>query len=130
MAEKFNLFISHSREDTVFANELALALQDRGLSVWLDTQELKLGDRFADRIAEGIAESDGVVVLVGPKAAKSNWFAAELGMALGRGKKIIPVISADVPPEDIPGPIRLRHFLAKTDPAVVADEIARAAAEG
>jgi len=58
-------------------------------------------------------------------AARSNWQAVELGAALALQKPLIPIVAEDVPVKDIPGPIKLRKYLLKADPMVVADEIAR-----
>jgi TIR domain-containing protein len=130
MAAKFDVFIfsAHYGDDHEWARQLAKALKERGLSVWLDEDRIKRGEEWGLRVRKALGESSHLVLLVGPGAGKSNFLALELGMALGLGKPIIPVVDAEVPLEEIPGPIRRRRCLKKEDPQLVADEIAEAVA--
>jgi nucleoside 2-deoxyribosyltransferase len=54
--------------------------------------------------------------------------AFELGAALALQKPVIPVVAEDTPLEDVPGPIKLRKYLLKGDPEIVAEEIAHGVA--
>jgi hypothetical protein len=49
------LFFSHSGEDTDAAKELAAQLRRAGLRVWLDVEELKLGDRWMQAIEADVS---------------------------------------------------------------------------
>ncbi|MGA9762644.1 MAG: DUF1883 domain-containing protein [Gaiellaceae bacterium] len=62
---EFDVFISHATEDKdAVVRPLAVALQERGLRVWYDEFELKIGDSLRQKIDQGIAKSRfGVVVL-------------------------------------------------------------------
>jgi len=126
--KKFNIFISHSRQDREWTRQLTTALRGRGLSVWLDEDQIKPGEEWGRKILEGLQKSSHVVFLVGRGAAGSNAVALELGMALAAGKRIIPVIDTGVARDDIPGPIRRRQYLKRGDPKTVAEEIADAIA--
>lgn len=127
MAENFDAFISHShRDDPEWIRQFAGALKEHKLSVWLDEEQIKAGERLDEKIRDGLMQSAAVVFLVERGAAGSNFLAPELGMALGQGKKVIPVVAADVPAGEIPGPIRMRRYLRKENPSQTADEIARA----
>ena len=54
----YDVFISHASEDQdAVATPLALALQQRGLSVWLDRLELQLGDSLRQLIDAGLREA-------------------------------------------------------------------------
>ncbi len=130
MGANFDVFISHShsQQDREWTRQLTEALKRHGLSVWLDEDQIKPGEDWGRGILEGLQRSSHIVFLVGPRAARSNWLALELGMALAEGKPIIPVVNAKVPSEDIPGPIRRRQYLKRGDPQVVADEIAETVA--
>ena len=126
MARKYDVFISYSLKDRAWARNLFEALQDRGVSVWYDEAEVRPGDALLERIHEGLDKSHDIIFLIGVGASKSNWAAAELGAALALHKPIIPVVQEGIPPEDIPGPIRLRRYLLKQEPSVTAEEIVRA----
>lgn len=126
MAKKYDIFISYSPKDRAWVRSLVKALQDKGLSVWYDEFEIKPGDALLERIHEGLNKSRNIVFLIGAGASKSNWVAAELGAALALRKPIIPIVQEGTTPEDIPGPIRLRRYLLKQEPSIVAEEIVRA----
>jgi TIR domain len=128
MSTNFDIFISHSHKDSQWARQLAQGLRDRGVSVWLAEDQISPGEEWGRKIREGLRESSHIVFLVGAGASRSNALSHELGMALGEGKLIIPVVDADVPAEEIPGPIRRRQYLKKGDPKAVAEEIAEALA--
>lgn len=69
----FDVFISHATEDKDdIVRPLALALQARGLSVWFDEFELRIGDSLRRKIDTGISRSRfGLVVLSHAFFAKS-----------------------------------------------------------
>ncbi|MCA1705773.1 MAG: toll/interleukin-1 receptor domain-containing protein, partial [Actinobacteria bacterium] len=61
----WDIFICHASEDKEsVARPLASALVARGLRVWLDERELRIGDHLTRRIDDGLARSRyGVVIL-------------------------------------------------------------------
>jgi hypothetical protein len=125
MPEKYDVFLSYTAKDREWVRRLANALLEQGLNVWYDEIEIKPGDVWRDQTEKGLRASTYVVMVITPEAAHSNWQAAELGAALALQKPLIPIVAEDVPSKDIPGPIRMRKYLLKADPAVIADEIAR-----
>jgi hypothetical protein len=91
-----SVFISYSHEDTELARALASALNERGLLVWIDEGELKIGDSIIERIATAISEIDFFLALVSEASRGSNWCRKELALAvtgeLGRvGVRVLPV---------------------------------------
>lgn len=93
----WDVFISHASEDKVeVAVPLAEALQRAGLLVWLDRQELRIGDSLREKIDEGLANSKFGVVILSPSFLAKGWTRRELnGLfaiedAAGR-KVILPV---------------------------------------
>ena len=76
---EFDVFISHASEDKdALVRPLAHALGDRGLSVWYDEFELRIGDSLRRKIDAGIARSRfGIVVLSSHFFAK-GWAQYEL----------------------------------------------------
>jgi hypothetical protein len=61
----WDVFISHASEDKdATALPLAVALEAAGLSVWLDKQQIRLGDSIPGSIQGGISASRcGVIIL-------------------------------------------------------------------
>ena len=92
----WDVFISHASEDKeLVARPLSDLLRGNGVTVWLDENELRLGDSLRTKIDQGLAESRfGVVVLSHAFFAK-DWPQRELdGLAAlesPRRKVILPV---------------------------------------
>lgn len=61
----YDVFLSHATEDKdAVARPLATALQDRGLRVWFDEFEFRIGDNLVAKLNAGINGSRfGIVVL-------------------------------------------------------------------
>lgn len=76
-----DIFLSHASEDKDYvARPLAIALQERGLRVWFDEFELKIGDNLVAKINAGINGSRfGILVLSRAFFAK-QWTIHELNM--------------------------------------------------
>lgn len=90
---EFDVFISHASEDKeVVVRALAKALGSRGLAVWYDEFELRIGDSLRRKIDYGIARSRfGIVVLSKSFFAKS-WPQYELDGLVTRaisGKQVL-----------------------------------------
>jgi len=93
----YDLFISHASEDKhTVAVPLADYLPERGLSVWLDIDELTLGDSLRSAIDRGLRDAKFGVVILSPAFVAKVWPRRELGalFALEQGvdsKVILPV---------------------------------------
>ncbi|TOH45105.1 molecular chaperone Tir [Vibrio parahaemolyticus] len=76
---EFDVFISHASEDKDdVVRPLANALKEKGLQVWYEEYELKIGDSLRRKIDSGLAKSKfGVVVLSKPFLSK-GWTNYEL----------------------------------------------------
>jgi len=71
--------------------------------VWRDVGSIAAGDRWFDAIQKGIRGSHGLVVLVTPASAESEWVTYEY--ALARGARV-PVVAVRVDGARVPKPIR------------------------
>src|SRR5207253_6486335 len=94
--KRWDVFISHASEDkTEVAVPLADALRRGGVKVWLDRQELRIGDSLREKIDEGLSESRFGIVILSPHFFQKGWPKRELNglMALEEGgqKVILPV---------------------------------------
>ncbi len=75
----WDVFISHASEDTpTVATPLADALRRAGLRVWLDRQELRVGDSLREKIDEGLSDSWFGVVVLSPSFLAKGWPRREL----------------------------------------------------
>jgi Novel STAND NTPase 1/TIR domain/Protein of unknown function (DUF1566) len=109
------IFLSHAGQDTTAAKELADQLGQAGLSVWLDVERLKLGDRWMEEIEEGLRHATALVVYVGQSGVQ-GWVDAEVRVALDRSTKdlnfrLIPVLGPGSNPETLPLFLRQYQWL-------------------
>lgn len=93
----WDVFISHASEDTEqVVLPLVRALQRAGVKVWVDAQELTLGDSLRRRIDQGLAGSRFGVLVLSPAFFRKEWPQRELDAALAlevqHGKKVLPVL--------------------------------------
>ena len=90
------LFISHSSQDDGFVRGLQQALADVGEDVWIDSRELRGGDRLWPEIQRAIEEASAYAVVVSPASLQSEWVGDELAQALElqkqRGRDKYPVV--------------------------------------
>jgi hypothetical protein len=78
----FDVFLSHNSRDKPWAVELKTALEARGLKVWLDKDEIRPGDQFAEALEQGIAQSATLALIISPEAVASGWVKREYHRAL------------------------------------------------
>ena len=85
------VFISYSRRDLAFVEQLAADLQAAGLDVWYDLSGLEGGARWSREIQKAIRESQYVLVVLSPDSVASKWVEEEFLYASELRKKIIPL---------------------------------------
>ncbi len=93
---QYDVFISHSSQDKdKVARPLAQALQDRGLTVWLDEEQLQVGDSIRRGIDSALRESRFGVVVLSPAYLHSEWGQKELDAFFAKekyqSKSILPI---------------------------------------
>jgi nucleoside 2-deoxyribosyltransferase len=96
------LFISYSHDDADWVRAFADALRQERIDVWLDQWEIKLGESQRDALEAGLRHSDAIVAVVTRSNARNPNVIFELGVALGMGKRLIPVVSKDLEASSIP----------------------------
>ena len=68
------MFISHASEDKdEVVRPLAMALKEKGLSVWYDEFELKIGDSLRRKIDLGLAKSNFGIVVISRDFINKGW---------------------------------------------------------
>ncbi len=90
------VFVSHASEDRECAGQLHQWLVAEGHEVFLD-QDLRngiaVGDGWDKRLHERLRWADAVVCVVTSAAVASTWCTAEVGIALSRGSRVLPVLA-------------------------------------
>ena len=86
------IFISHSHEDSDFAELIKNKLSKEGLDGWIDIDRLKIGQDWRKEIDVSIMKSLAVIVIMTPEARKSEYVTYEWAFAWGNRKKIFPLM--------------------------------------
>ena len=90
------IFISYASDGRTYARRLKKALQDLGDAAFLEEDELAAGHNFTDRIRTNLQSADYLVALLTKRAVASAWVSIEIGAVWGLGKRIVPVLLADL----------------------------------
>lgn len=78
----YSCFISYSSIDQDFADQLYDDLQNKGVRCWFAPHDLRIGDRFPDRIEESILFYDKLLIVLSENSVKSTWVEDECRAAL------------------------------------------------
>ena len=89
----YDVFISHASEDKEdFVRPFANKLKERGLDIWYDEFELKIGDSLRRAIEDGLRNSRYGIVVLSEAFFNKEWPQRELDGLFGRevnGEKVI-----------------------------------------
>lgn len=107
-AGKLNVFISYSRDDLDFADQLDAALRLYGVGTMLDRHAISGGEDWQRRLHALIREADTVLFVLSPSSAHSDTCAWEVSEAVRLGKRIVPVLCR--PLEDLAPPKQLAEL--------------------
>ena len=107
-----DLFISYSRRDSEFVRRLAGALEERGKTVWLDTEGIEAGEVFPLALKRAIEESDAFVFVITPDSVASPFCEQEIEHAEALGKRILPVLRVKVPDAELHPEVRDRNWIS------------------
>ncbi len=98
----YDLFISYSRRDKPFVQNLYETLLDQGREVWVDWGNIPLTADWRNEIKEGIERANAVVFVISPDFLVSEECIKELQLAQQLNKRLIPLVYRDVPPAQVP----------------------------
>jgi TPR repeat protein len=106
--DKLRVFISYSREDLDFADQLAAALDSSGFECFIDREGISGGEAWKRRLGNLISEADTVVFVLSPDSARSETCNWEVEEAARLNKRILPANWR--PLESVSPPPRLRDL--------------------
>jgi exopolyphosphatase/pppGpp-phosphohydrolase len=105
VSQAIQVFLSHSSADNKLAKQVSEDLRKAEIGVFFDEAEIRVGDNFVAKIAEGISKSRFVAVMVSKKSLESNWVSKELTMKLAEEVKtnrvcVLPILvdECELPP--------------------------------
>jgi len=86
-----HVFISYSHRDSDFTHKLAEEIERHNIPVWIDDR-IDYGTRWPHVIQEKIDSCKAFLLIMSENARASDWVNNELTYALGKGKKIFPLL--------------------------------------
>jgi hypothetical protein len=102
------VFISYAQSDERLAEKIAESLKQAGITIRDYRQEILPGELWSEKASQALRDSDAMVVLLTPEAARSKQVRSEIDYALSRDafkNRLIPVIvgSPDkLPKKEVP----------------------------
>jgi TPR repeat protein len=105
---KLRVFISYSRDDLDFADQLTAALDFSGFECFIDREGISGGEEWKRSLGGLISEADTVVFVLTPNSARSPICDWEVEEATRLSKRILPIVCR--PLEGVSPPPRLREL--------------------
>jgi len=125
------IFISHSSEDEKLVKFLVMLLERAlvGLAAKeilcssLPGYRLAPGDTVGETLKEKVCNAGCFLALITQQSLKSTYVSFELGARWGNNKKIIPILSPDVPIQEIKAPLNEFNSIRSNNPSDLHDLI-------
>src|SRR5262245_1529518 len=108
---KLCVFISYSRDDLDFADQLAAALDLSGFKCVIDHEGISGGEDWKRRLGNLISEADTVVFVLSPSSARSDTCNWEVEEAARLNKRILPIICRSLEGASPPARLRDRNYI-------------------
>lgn len=93
-----DIFISYSRRNKDFVQNLHRALSERDRDVWVDWEDIPPSVEWWKEIERGIETANAFLFVVSPASAQSEVCYREVEHAVANNKRIVPLLWQDVGP--------------------------------
>jgi tetratricopeptide (TPR) repeat protein len=100
-----HIFISHATKDDAFVAHLRQLLESFALTVWVDSRNLRGGNKLAPAINQAIEQARQTIVVISPNTVNSPWVRKEINYALeieaqkqDAGYRVIPLLLPGIEP--------------------------------
>ena len=101
------VYISYSRHDHGFVEQLSGDLRSHGISIWVDMESIEPGENWEHAIVKGIQGASVFLLVLSKSSIQSNSVRSELEIAEEAGLIIIPLAV-----DEIELPAALQYQLA------------------
>jgi WD40 repeat protein len=108
---KLSVFISYSRDDLDFADELETMLSLAGFAPTLDRHGIHGGEEWQARLGALIRDAEAIVFVLSPASATSRICSWEVDEAVRLGKRIIPVVCKPIETTNPPPQLRALNYI-------------------
>ncbi len=86
-----HVFVSYSHKDSEYTHKLAEEMEKHHIPVWIDDR-IDYGTRWPQVIQEKIDTCKAFILIMSDNARASDWVNNELTYAMGKGKKVYPLL--------------------------------------
>lgn len=117
----FRLFITHLAKHKAQAHALKETLARFQVAAFVAHDDIEPTKEWQAEIERALRTMDALVAIVAPTFIESRWCDQEVGMAIGRGKLVLP-LRAGADPHGFMGKYQALHVQG-LDPASVADKV-------
>lgn len=96
-----HIFVSYSRHDSEIVDHIVGKIEDAGISVWIDREDIKAGKTWRVQIVQAIDTCDAFVLMLSANSAASDNVRKEIDLAQDSGRSIfiMRLDSAELPAE-------------------------------
>jgi TIR domain len=108
---KLKVFISYSRKDEDFAQELLAGLEIMGFEPYLDKHDITAGEDWEARLGRLIEAADTVVFVISPDAVASERCAWEVERTVNLKKRLLPIVWRRVEEAQVPPRLKQLDYL-------------------
>jgi WD40 repeat protein len=116
--EKAKVFISYSRKDMNFADQLDVALKARGFEPLIDRTDIYAFEEWWKRVEDLIVRADTIIFVLSPDAVRpSSVSLKEVAFAASLNKRFAPIVFRPVQDKDVPEALAKLNFIFFDDPA-------------
>src|SRR5215510_5952010 len=91
-----DVFISYSRKDKTFVQQLDAKFKASQRDVWVDWEDIPLAADWRSEIHSGIESADNFVFVISPDSVASEVCSEELIHAIEHNKRLVPVLYREV----------------------------------
>lgn len=131
----YDVFLSYASENRAYAMQLKQALNEANVSVWIDADQINVGDPIVSTIEKGIGTSRFAILLISPEYMSKPYPKAELDVLLKRqiesrgGFAVLPILIGHVTQSQLehfsPVVARLRNLSTESPILALVREILR-----
>ena len=90
---RLKVFVSYSRKDIQFADQLVMALEDNGFDPVIDHHDIAPGEAWRPRLGKLIRSADAIIFVLDGKIRRDRRVCAwEVEEASSLGKRVIPAV--------------------------------------
>ncbi len=99
------VFVSYSRQDQDTVSELIARLKEKGVPIWVDTEDIQTGTDWELTIEDALNQATHILVVLSKASVTSQTVRAEINWALDEDKKVVPILL-----DNCTRPLRIRNI--------------------